>query len=404
MAFSMLKSQTNPIAIDFGTATVKLLQTATGEDRPLIVAATELAIPDAVRGDDQQRYQFLAEFLPGALAQMKFKGKRAVISIPSARTSIQHMQITPTDGVSTDDLVKAELNARTGISPDSIVARHLDVGPASGDGQSRQEVVCLAMSRESVMQYIDLLQKQKIAVAGVHTEPQAVAHAFSHLYRREGDEQVTTIYVDFGWGGTRIVIAHGPKIVFARNIQIGGQNFDQVTKRALRCDLATARTHRISLADQTVRKPRVAVVAGQTILATAADTHHADQTVVVPERRTPLQPPDFVTRINGETVDLRFDFTELLDILADEVDACERYYRSFFPDRPLERAVFIGGEARHTWMVGPIVEHLDLTTHLGDPLSRFDLLESTTVSGFTLDDPQPGWAVVCGLCNAPTEL
>ena len=167
------------------------------------MVAAELKVPDAARTDEAQRAAFLSEFLPGFITQSKCKGKRAVIGIPSARTFIQHMSLSPVDGMSTEELIKSELNAQTGVAPAGIVVRHIDVGSFSRDGGNKNEVICLAMSRDTVMQYIDLLKRLKISVVGVHTEPQAMAHAFDHLYRRDGDELTTTLYVDCGWAARR---------------------------------------------------------------------------------------------------------------------------------------------------------------------------------------------------------
>ena len=64
MGFSMFGAQSSPIAIDFGTSSVKLLQLSLG-DRPTVVAAAELAIPDAIRQDKQARLDFYARKLPG---------------------------------------------------------------------------------------------------------------------------------------------------------------------------------------------------------------------------------------------------------------------------------------------------------------------------------------------------
>ena len=44
MGFSMFRAQSSPIAIDFGTSSVELLQQLSFGDRPTVVAAAELPI------------------------------------------------------------------------------------------------------------------------------------------------------------------------------------------------------------------------------------------------------------------------------------------------------------------------------------------------------------------------
>ena len=53
MGLSMFSSQPPPIAIDFGSSSVKLLQMSPG-DPSKIAAAAELQIPDEARRDSKQ--------------------------------------------------------------------------------------------------------------------------------------------------------------------------------------------------------------------------------------------------------------------------------------------------------------------------------------------------------------
>ena len=102
MGFSMFSSQHSPIAIDFGSSSVKLLQIASG-DRPAITAVAEIPVPDSAQESMESLYAFISEQLPKTLAKSKFKGKRCVISAPSSQTFIQHMQIPRTEGMKTID-------------------------------------------------------------------------------------------------------------------------------------------------------------------------------------------------------------------------------------------------------------------------------------------------------------
>jgi Tfp pilus assembly PilM family ATPase len=96
--------------------------------------------------------------------------------------------------------------------------------------------------------------------------------------------------------------------------------------------------------------------------------------------------------------------TELLDTVADELSMCLRYHQGLFPERSIDRAIFLGGEARQAWMCQHIVKKLRLPAQLGDPIARMNREGTPPTPGLKLDQPQPGWAVTCGLCTAPTDL
>ena len=429
MGFSMFSAHASPIAIDFGSSSIKVLQVSSGEPLSL-VAAAQVQIPDPLRSDPEKLFNFYAEAIPSALSAAKVKGRRCVCSVSSSRSFIQHMQLAPSDGLKRDDLIKAQLQFQRNIAPSSVVVRAIDVCDVHREGQLRHETICLAMSRETVMRYVDILRKAKLEVVGVHPEMTAMVRAFAHLHRRAGDENITTMYVDLGWGGTRTAIGHGLSTVFARNIQIGGKHFDQHIADHLHCDLASARAHRLS--QQVIVAPAVPIeqthmngdehssARGSAILAGALDrakavlhvggggaSISAGATAVAPERRAGGPPVELRHEVlPGEvnTTAANVDFSELLDALTDELLMCRRYHQSLFPGRPIDRLIFLGGEASQIGFCQHIARVLRLPAQLGDPMARLKRDAALSTPGVSLDRAQPGWAVAFGLCSSPTDL
>jgi Tfp pilus assembly PilM family ATPase len=424
MGFSMFSAHASPIALDFGSSCIKVLQVSSGEPLSL-VAAAQVQIPEPLRSDQEKLFNFYAEAIPSALSAAKVKGKRCVCSVSSSQTFIQHMQLAPSEGLKRDDLIKAQLQFQMNVAPSSVVVRAIDVCDVYRDGQLRHETICLAMSRDTVMRYVEILRKAKLEVVGVHPELTAMVRAFAHLHRRDGDENITTMYVDLGWGGTRTAIGHGKSTVFARNIQIGGKHFDQHIADHLHCDLSSARAHRLS--QQVIVAPAVplaqteingsehdsaqgsAILAGALSKAKSAMLGGASGGVatLAPERRAGAPPIELRHEVlPGEaiTTAANVDFSELLDALTDELLMCRRYHQSLFPGRPIDRLIFLGGEAAQIGFCQHIARALRLPAQLGDPMARLKRESSLSTPGVALDRAQPGWAVAFGLCSSPTDL
>ncbi len=376
MGFSMFSAQGSPIAIDFGSATVKVLQMST-DGRPVLVAAAEVTIPESSRDDTDRLLTFYGRALPKLVQASKCKGKRAVCAIPSNQTIIQHMQLTPVEGVSRDDLVKAQLQTQMNCPPESVVVRAIDVPTELSQG--RMETICLAVRRDIVMRYVELLKRCKLDLVAVH--PDVIALAQQPFNQRSKDEnaQGCTMHVDLGWGGTKVAITNNGAIVFARHIQIGGRNFDQQLATTLGCDLASARAHRLSLQAAPVKTevPAAAAAVAEGGSGGSAST-------------------------GGAPGASNVDFSEQLDTISDELTMCLRYHQALFPNASVDRVLFVGGEARQTWLCKHLVDNLRLRSQLGDPLAR--LQGGPRTPGLNRDQPQPGWAVPCGLCTAPTDL
>ncbi len=421
MGFSMFSAQSSPIAIDFGTSSVKLLQLSLG-DRPTVVAAAELPIPDAIRQDKQKRLDFFAKKLPGLLRKAAFKGRRAICSVPSAQTFIQHMQITAPDGAAREEMVHAQLSSQTGCLPQSMVIRTVDVAEVIREGQTRSELICFAIPRAVVMRYVEILNRSKIQVIGANSELLAMVRSFAQLYADGADESRTTLYVDLGWGSTKVAISHGNELVFARCIQVGGRHFDQCIADQMQLDLAEARAHRLSHdvfssaavgtpgetvgveAESEPALPRAgaeqAVREGRDSFDHAGLGSGADQSGGIESHDLTAE----VALGEDPASDQGHGVCELLDAISDELSMCLRYHRSVFRDRSVDRMIFLGGEARQKGLCQYVAKALRLPAHLGDPLASVAAEGSLNTPGVKLDEPQPGWAVACGLSTSPAEL
>jgi len=365
---SMFSPQTVPIAIDFGSSSVKLMQAAPG-DPPTLLAAVGLRIPDELRDDRGLRMDYLEKQLPRMLRKGGFRGRRVICSIPSADTLIQHMQIAVAPGIDEEETVKIQLSSQRGMSGRGMVVRTYHVTEIHRDGESLSEVICFAISREAVMRYVHLLQKCKLEAVGVHSEVIGMVRAFDYAQPKSSQAGASTLYVDVGCTSTNVAITHDVQLVFARCIQIGGRQLDERLAKRLGCDVATARAQRIS----------------EQVLAGGQNAAEPDGGVA-----TATAPDEELTEVAGS--------------IAEELSMCIRYHQSLFPGQPISRIVFVGGEARNIPLCQHIARELQIPAQLGDPLARFEHKRSLHTPGLSLGQPQPGWAVVCGLGNAPTDL
>ncbi|HWB19874.1 MAG TPA: pilus assembly protein PilM [Phycisphaerales bacterium] len=411
----MFSAQVSPIAIDFGSSAIKFLQIST-DQRPSLVAATEIAVPDSARGDAEKLFAFYTEQVAKVVKSGRFKGKRAVSAVPSGQTLIQHMQVPQAENK--NDLVKGQLQATFGLTPDSVVVRAVDVCDTFRGGQARREMICFAVSHEMVMKYIDVMRKARLEVVGMHTETVAMVHAFDHLNRRESDAQVATLYCDLGYSGMRVAVSHGKDIAFARYVPIGGKHIDQHIASSLHCDVPTARNHRMSMNHEveamtgvlTKGKPgagaallNVAMQAG----GKSAKGQMSIGTAVAEDRRVGMTPAELAQELEPSALPAlvqKANLGEILDTLTDEILMCLRYHHTLFNGRAINRVIFVGGETRQAWLCQHIVKVLRLSAQLGDPLARLTVQESMETPGLVLGRPQPGWAVACGLCASPTDF
>ena len=93
---------------------------------------------------------------------------------------------------------------------------------------------------------------------------------------------------------------------------------------------------------------------------------------------------------------------ELAQKIVGELDLCRRYYEATFPNKPVQRLLFVGGEARQRSLCAHVARELGLAAQIGDPMVRMGRISEIGVeSGMDRRQPQPAWAVAIGLSMGP---
>ena len=399
MAFAWNKTRHSPIAVDFGAHSLKLLQIVPG-DPPRLLAAGAAVMPD----DTSDRWAFYAEAVRRLSKQLPFKGNLAVCTTPGHQTLIQHLQIA---GGEQDDLAGAvgqELHERLNVDPSRMVVRHFPVGQFVRNGSPRQEVVCIAASRDTVMRHIQILKQSGLEAAGILAEPQTVLRAFAHLYRRHDDDQRTTCFIDLGAATVKVVIAHGTQMVFANTIHhVSPPEAPAGAERSAAVDTsapaipphgppieAAGVEGEVARDGEDTRPDKPAVARGRD----GGERALASAGLAVLEAPADTAPVEAGQDEAQETA---------FDCLIDELQLCLRYHRGMFAERAVEQVVFLGGGARVAHRCQRIAQALRIAAQLGDPLARLvRASDAAAPIGLDMRQPQPGWAVPMGLCLSQT--
>lgn len=400
MVLGLFKPNPAALAIDFGFSRVKVLQLS-AEEAPSVVAAAALEVPETVRANAAERSQFLLEELPRLVSRGGFKAKAAMCSIPAWQTYVQHMQLTKVDKDTLEPALKQQLQANFGCDPSQIVVRHVEVGQFGRRNQLGTEVICFAIGRDIVMSYVELLRKMRLEVGGLHAEPVAVVNAFRHLHRREQDDQITTMYIDIGGGGTKVLISHGNELRFARSIGLGGRHLDQRLATTLHCDIETARRHRLEVL-QNAQRGATEETAGASGLPTAQQAG-----AVLASTVRLASSGHGNANGNGAAVASAADagaqlvaegIEPLLDQLVEEVLMCVRYHLGLFPDRHIDRVLFMGGDSADRDLCRRLAQTIGAPAFTASPFTRFRRTGSERLNGVDRLDDATGWEVPVGLC------
>jgi type IV pilus assembly protein PilM len=432
----------NPIGVDFGSDSLRMAQVDAADGEFRLVAAASADVPSQIRQDPTARLNFFADTIRDLLASGNFRGRRAILSLPAASTFIQHLRMPKLEDEELRKALPWEARGKLPIDPTHAVLRHIVAGEIYQEQEQKNEVILMAASRELVNQLLASAARAKLDVVGMNVEAKALVDCFTQIYRRKSDAEATTCYVDIGSSGTRVVISKGAGILFARSIPIGGEHFNRAVANGLKMNLEDARVLRIKLCamqaqaaqaaqaqpveqqamPQAARKrPAAAAPQGEQSLeqafpllgaAMAASKGQASVAPAAAPARAEQRAagvPDFDGGFGmggGDLADkarkVEQALREPLAKLTEELDLCRRYHESTFHAKPLDRLMFVGGEARHRGLCQQIARSMSLAATIGDPLVRMGRNSDVGVeSGIDRRQPQPSWSVAIGLSMGP---
>jgi type IV pilus assembly protein PilM len=419
-AKKFFEAKANPIGVDFGTDSLRLAQVQpTGESGEYkLLAAASCDVPSHVRNHPASRLQFFVETTRDLLAQGNFQGRQAVLGLPAASMFIQHLRMAKLDEAETKKALPWEARGKLPMDPSHAVLRHLIAGEVYHDTEPKNEVILMAAARELVNQLLAAASKAKLDIVGMNVEPKALIDAFTQIYRRKTDGEVVNCFVDIGAVGTRAIIARGREIFFARNIPVGGDHFTRATASALHMSFEEAKLLRIKLGssvqpvDNTRERASIPAPAQESAGEQAADDSENSFALLAVATRssgvalanaaaTRFTPPAHISP-DEQASKVQTACAEQVTKLIEELTLCRRYYEATFPNRPVDRLVFVGGEARHRNLGQQIAREMGLAAQIGDPLVRMGRISDIGIeSGIDRRQPQPGWAVVIGLSMGP---
>lgn len=423
----------NPIGVDFGSDALRMAQVRLDGGTCHLLAAASADVPSHVRHDPAARLSFFTQTARDLLAQGNFSGRNAVLALPAACMFIQHLRIAKMDEDQTAKALVWEARGKLPIDPSAALMRHIIAGEVYQDQELRHEVILMAAARDGVHRLLDAAARARLQVVGMNIEPKALLACFGHLHNaRESADDAATCYVDMGCVGTRVMIALGQQILFARGVPIGGDHFTRAVADSMKIGFDDAKMLRIRLASQLRDGPvaggqtdsmmspseaavdapsqdsallRVALHAGGYCESGAAIADAATLQRTACAARNGAAAPHAPESLPAAQMQAAEDACrEPLARLTEELDLCRRYYEATFPSKPVDRLVFVGGEARQRALCQRIAQELGIAAQVGDPLvrlARAPELAAAVDDGIDRTQPQPAWAVAIGLSLGP---
>lgn len=409
---SWFSTPSSPIGVDFGSDCLRVAQIEKAENEFRLIAAASADVPPHVRNEPISKFAFFSETIRELISQGSFRGRRVVLNLPASMMHIQHLRLPKMEDDALRKALTWECRGKFPFDPSQAVLRHIIAGEIYHDQEPKYEIIVMAARKDLVEQLLAAAAKSRLDVAGVNVEPKALIDCYSRIYRRKTDQDTATLYADIGCAATRAMIACGTRIHFARVIPIGGEHLSRAAATSMQIPLEQARILRVKLASEETESPSPQPAASASLpseenslalLNAAVSAASATAVAAAPAANRIAEvaaPPDAAPASERQRVEQACQ--EPLGRLVEELSLCRRYHEATFPNQPVQRLVFVGGEANQRDMCQRIARGLGIAAQIGDPFTRINKLEEVNIEcGIDRRRPQPAWSVAIGLSMGP---
>jgi len=322
--------KTQPIGLDLGHRSLKMVQLATYEDRTRVLAAERAPLEIDPDLDEKGREEATSAAIRQLVADHPFRGRQVVSALPLDKLKITSLRLSEAESPQADKILRKEAAERFDLDPAQDVIHYLHAGSVRQGDQVKDEYILFAADSDTIRQHIRMIEEAGLEPVGIDAPPCALFRTFDRTMRRQEDRERTIIVVDVGYQGTTVVFGRCGEICFVKQIPVGTYQFSQEIASALGVLPSDAEALRLRLLRD--------------------------------------EPLDAATR--RPIVDA---LNLMAEHLAGEISLCLRYYTVTFRGKRVERAVVAGGGAYEPVLHDVLRRHLSVEVEIAEPLRGFDL-------------------------------
>jgi type IV pilus assembly protein PilM len=247
--FRLTRAQPQPIGVDIGHDSIKLLQLQVVGNELEVVAAAKQAIPEELRGQPELLMSNVTDMVRQMLRHQPFVGRNIVTSLPRGIVHVKNLRLPLMPQAELEAAVQFEAKNIFPFETEQAFVRYLPAGEVRQGTDTRQEVIVLAAKHEDVENFIETIHRCGAAIDSLDFEPCAIYRGIERFIRRREDEQEVHVLVDVGLSRSQVIIGKGRDISFVKPIDVGGRMFNEAVSRKLGISLEEARSLRRRLSE-----------------------------------------------------------------------------------------------------------------------------------------------------------
>jgi type IV pilus assembly protein PilM len=355
--------QTQPIGLDLGSDCIKMIQFEPTGEGLRVCAAAQYYFPPDLPPDSPDRRDLAVKAVRRMRRQRGFRGGQVVLAVADSELVIKTIRVPEGGAAEVAQAIRDEAAKRLPFDIAEATIQHLEAGRVQQGNDVCREVILLAVRNQDIDGEIELLTEMGLEPVSIDVGPCSLFRCCERFLLRQEDRGAVTLLVDIGATSTKVVIGHGPDIVFIKTMACGGRDINRAVARSL--DLSARET--VNLRESLAR--------GGSLKSCEQGAAPDENGTVAEEVVKACEP--------------------VLTQLAKEISLCLRYHAVTFRGYRPAGMQLSGGEARHPLTI----DYLSRT--LGLPVTKADPLKNMSTSHVDIGQNRrqvaPCWMLSTGL-------
>ncbi len=314
------------IALDIGSQNTKIVVFETG--KALIDTAIIKPTPAAAfQGGAILDKDVLSDFLTQCIAELNLESEISVIAGISGKGVIaKKIDIPQMEESMIPEFVEIEAEQEIFYNKEEMELDYDILKGVNFKKPEAQSLLVVTVLKQMIKNYNNVIDKAFMACDILDTNFAALFNSFE--YNQSLNKDKNYMILDIGSVSTNLVVVIKNQVVFARNLPIGGDFFNQEIQKKMNIGYQEAEELKISASKEGEAAPQ-----------------------------------EVVSLINSE----------LNEAFSEEIFSCYELYRSFFLERDVHQAYITGGGSKTFGLASHLQQKLEFPINKFDPFQRIKL-------------------------------
>jgi len=244
MSFSLFGKK-SCLAVDVGTAAVKICRIAGGGGKYKAELADSLPMPPGLTGKDFEIKS--AELLTELVSKHKLKKQSAIFALPSQAVIIRYLTF---QGIPREKLEGVIRHEAEGHIPFPLAEVSMDWCEARKK-ENGFDILLVAIKRDKLESMVAIIEDAGLEVQMVDVTTLALFSLYYQTYLKDqaGEEEGAEVFVDIGAGTTDIAFLKNQRVFFTRSVPIAGRSFTEIIAKRMNVPEEKAEEWKIKFAE-----------------------------------------------------------------------------------------------------------------------------------------------------------